>query len=87
MMKPFGGPDFKQNESRCGAKWPCAWCGKPIKDNKKAVMVFICCGEFEPAGGEEAHKSHGNNMGGYPLGPDCARRFRAERKMAVVNAR
>ena len=82
-MKPFSGPNFRENERRChGDQWPCAYCGKPIKDNSKAVMVFICCDQFEPAGGEEAHKSHGNNMGGYPLGPDCAKRYRSERVTA-----
>jgi len=75
-MKPFSGPNFRKNSERCGNKWPCAYCGKPIKDNSKAVMVFICCDDFQSRGAEEAHKDHGNNMGGYPLGPECAKKLR-----------
>jgi len=83
MMTPFSGPRFHENAERCkGSEWPCAYCGKPIKEKDKAMWVFICCGQFEPAGGEEAHQHHPWNMGGYPLGPDCARKYRREK--AVV---
>lgn len=78
-MKPFSGQKFRENESRCGDKWPCAYCGKPIKDRRKAVMAFICCGDFQPLSTEEDHRNHASNMGGYPLGPDCARRLKKER--------
>lgn len=72
MLTPFGHKDYSKNSKKCkGTQVPCAWCGKPIKDQYKAKMVLICCDLFNPAGGEDAHKSHGNNMGGYPLGPDC----------------
>ena len=79
-MKPWGGPKFSENEKRCrGEQYPCAWCGKPIKDRKTAVMVFICCDDFQPASAEPAHREHGNNMGWYPLGPDCAARLKKAR--------
>jgi hypothetical protein len=79
MMKPFGGPNFAKNFDRGGGHLPCAYCGKRIKDTSKVVSVFICCDEFQPSSIEEAHRAHGNNMGFYPLGPDCARKLRAER--------
>ena len=75
-MKPFSGPNYRENETRCGKKTPCGYCGKAIKDNKTAVMVFICCDDWQPASAQGAHQSHGNNMGGYPLGPDCARKLK-----------
>lgn len=76
-MKPFMGPKFQENQQRCKRHdVPCGFCGKPIKDQYKSFMVFICCDDFQPDAAEPAHRLHGNNMGGYPLGPDCARRLK-----------
>lgn len=81
-MRPFGGPDFLKNSKKCkNGQHPCAWCGKPVKNLDAAVLVFICCGQFEPDGGREVHNWHDNCMESYPLGPDCARKYRAQRMM------
>lgn len=88
MIKPWSGPKFNENSKKCrGGHQPCAICGKPIKDNKKAVMVFICCDDFQPDSVEPDHREHGNNMGSYPVGPDCARVLRKDRPEIFSEAR
>lgn len=74
-MKPFRGPDFRKNAERVGRYEPCVYCGKAIKNKDKAVYVeVLVSGEFEVDAPRSAE-----SQGAYPLGPDCARRFRIER--------
>lgn len=87
MMKPWGGPNFRKNSDRCkGDEYPCAYCGKPIKDKAKALWVEICCDQFVLLieGEKVNHDRHGNYMGGYPLGPECARAFKKLLKKETV---
>lgn len=79
MMKPFRGPDFSRNAQRVGKHDPCAYCGKAVKNRARALFVEVCtCGEFMQD--HDGSKCGGNSQGGFLLGPDCARRFKAERK-------
>jgi hypothetical protein len=75
MMKPFRGPNFHLNVERAGKYEPCAYCGKAIKNKDAALYVEVL------VNGEFAQDAPGSaeSQGGYPLGPDCAKRFRAER--------
>lgn len=73
MMKPWSGPDYRRNAKRSGSKTPCAYCGKGIKGEAFYVEVLVN-GEFavDAPGSTES-------QGSFPLGPDCAKRFKAER--------
>lgn len=73
MMKPWSGPDYHKNVKRAGSKTPCAYCGKPVKGKAFYVEILV--------NGEFAVDKPGSasSQGGFPLGPDCARRFKAER--------
>jgi hypothetical protein len=75
MMKPFGGPNFRYNQERVGKYDPCAYCGKAIKNKDTAVYVEVL------VNGEFAQDAPGSaeSQGAFPLGPNCARRFKSER--------
>lgn len=88
-MKAWEGPNFSENSKRCkGDEWPCAYCGKPIKDKAKALWVEVCCGilgcgpEHDPHGKGDKGPGH-ESMGSYPLGPECARKFKKLEKEKV----
>ncbi len=78
-MKPFGGPDYRRNADRVGQYIPCAYCGKPVKNTAKALFVEVL------VNGRFAQDAPGSaeSQGAFPLGPDCARRYRIERMMRV----
>jgi len=87
MMKPFSGPNFRENSQRCKEhEMPCAYCGKPVKNKDKALWVEICCDQFVllMEGAAVDHRLHGNYMAFYPLGPECARAFRKLTKKETV---
>lgn len=76
MMKPFSGPNYQENKRRIGIEEePCAYCGKAVKNKNKALWVEVL------VNGEFAQDAPGSaeSQGAFPLGPDCARRFKAER--------
>ena len=79
-MRPFGGPDYRKNERRCkGGEYGCVWCGRPIKDEAKAVWVEVL------VNGKFADDAPGSaeSQGCFPMGPSCAKLYRAERSMNV----
>lgn len=83
MMKPWSGPDFRRNADRAGKHDPCAYCGKAIKNKSRAIMVEVCpCGKFIVDGD---HSKCGPSQGGFLLGPNCAKRFKAERAEADLD--
>lgn len=75
-MKPFSGSEYRKNAGRAGEFTPCVYCGKAVKNTAKALYVEVLVnGEFA----DDAPGS-ADSQGAFPLGPDCAERFKAERK-------
>ena len=81
-MKPFEGPRYHENTECGGNRCPCAYCGKEIKDRAKAIPIGVTDGgnrfyNVKDDAAEEK-KDPAGYMGGHLLGPDCARKLKAE---------
>jgi hypothetical protein len=75
-MRPFSGADYRRNSKRAGDRTPCAHCGKGIKNTATALFVEVCtCGEYMDR--HDAKACGGSSQGGFPLGPDCAKLYKA----------
>jgi len=82
MMTPFGGPNYRRNADRSGQRAPCAYCGKKIQDHSRATFIGVADGggrffNVKDDAAEE-RKDPAGYMGGHLLGPDCARKLKAE---------
>jgi hypothetical protein len=81
-MTPWGGPKYHENEKRGGSRNPCAYCGKEIKKSAKPVMMGVTDGGARFYNPKDYKKEYAANPGGemglHPLGPDCARKLKAE---------
>lgn len=78
---PFSGPRFHKNEDRCESPaTPCALCGKAVKEPWPASVRVVDGGASfatrEQVEGKAPIDAAGD-MGGWPLGSDCARKLRA----------
>lgn len=73
-VPPFSGPRYGENASRCrGDQWPCAICGRAT-ENASAWATVVDGGA---AWGDESSDEEADGfMGQYPIGADCARRYR-----------
>lgn len=83
---PFSGDRYHENSARCeDGLAPCAICGKPVKRPAGHVYVhdggatFVTPEEYEA---KNAVSSAGE-MGGWPIGSDCLRRYPALRPYVV----
>jgi hypothetical protein len=82
LMKPFEGPNYHKNVDRGGNRRPCAYCGKEIKQSSSAVPIGVTGGgdrffNVKDDAAEEK-KDPGGYMGGHDLGPDCAKKLKAQ---------
>ena len=74
----------ERNRKRYGQSsgYPCLVCGKPCKDDGKAVWVYLHDGggTIVTADEYEARNAAGHDdeqLGAYPIGPDCYRKHKA----------
>ena len=76
-LRPFSGPNYSRNSRRVGDDaWPCALCGRAVKtDDAKWVTVVDGGSRFVRAGEPTVLESDPGHMGGFAVGPDCARRL------------
>lgn len=78
-VEPF---EMQEREWACKPGYtPCAICGRPVNDAKRAI--FACIGNAGESwiGSEEEAKAQENNddyMGFWPVGSDCHRKFLAK---------
>lgn len=77
-VRPFGGADYSRNAARCrdGAT-PCAICGRSVKDTSKAVFAVVVDGGAA-WGDAQSYTRDPGYMGGFPVGPDCHRKYRVK---------
>lgn len=74
-VPPFSGPRYGENAARCrGDQWPCAICGRATVN---AAEWATRRGRRRGLGGDESSDEEADGfMGQYPIGADCARRYR-----------
>lgn len=78
---PFSGSRYDENEARCESPaTPCALCGRAVKQPWPASVHVVDGGASfatrEQVEGKAPIELAGD-MGGFPVGLDCARRLRA----------
>lgn len=83
-MRPFEGPKYHENARRGRGGDPCVYCGRPIKDTRKAVAIGVTDGgnRFYNVKDDqtEQQKDPAGCMGAHLLGPDCARKLKAQQQ-------
>lgn len=77
-VRPFSGPNYRENEKRCGKHQPCAICGRAIENTVTAVYLDIIDGGSAFATPGTADESDPGYMGSYPIGPNCYHRHKHE---------
>lgn len=74
-VPPFSGKNYVKNSDHVGDAWPCAICGKATVN--ASVWAVVCEGGARWCDSEEPGDCrHGGHMGSFPIGADCARRYR-----------
>jgi hypothetical protein len=76
--EPFSGRRYHDHAATCPAgSNPCALCGKPIAERPENLFAHVVDGggRFLRLDEEPAHVEDGGEMGCWPIGGDCARRF------------
>lgn len=77
--RPIDSKAFHRNEKRVGPdEWPCARCGKPVKeaDAKNWVTFTSGGGRFLRTDDPPVPANDPGQMGWHPVGPDCAKRLK-----------
>jgi len=78
LPEPFSGRRYQENTDRCpGGSTPCALCGKAVLDASNPPLVRVIDGgaRFAPVAMPESEIDTAGDMGWWPVGPECRRRF------------
>jgi hypothetical protein len=62
-------PDYARNARKCGDDFPCARCGRPIKNKDRATWVRLDI--HNNIRGDEETVNPAHDLGGFPIGPEC----------------
>jgi hypothetical protein len=75
-IPPFTGPTHDAQAEK-GWDNPCAICGKNVKEEGKEILYFghVIEGGDAWGTGIEGEGSDGGDMGLFPIGPDCYRKY------------
>jgi tRNA U34 2-thiouridine synthase MnmA/TrmU len=75
-LRPFSGPEYKKNSKRGGeGTWPCALCGKPVKEPSLFIEVTNGGATFVKVG-TVADENDPGYMGCHRVGSDCAKKLK-----------
>ena len=80
IPRPFSGPRYSENSDRCGDSAPCAICGSPCYGPTVFLRVIGGGREFAL---HDAPDDGGGEMGFFPIGSTCLRKWPALKAMAV----
>lgn len=74
---PFG-PEYQRREERQGglSDDACCVCGKPVKSDPVPFATVLDGGSRFAGADETIDTADPGYMGGYPVGPSCAKRLR-----------
>lgn len=77
LPQPFSGPRYHENAQRTGGEEPCVLCGRAIKDTATAPYAIVVDGGDRFAlANETPNEKDPGFMGGYPVGPECAKKLK-----------
>jgi hypothetical protein len=75
-LKPFSGSEYAKNAKRVSEdEWPCALCGKPVKEPSLSVEVTHGGAAFVKAD-TTADENDPGYMGCHRVGSDCAKKLK-----------
>lgn len=74
----WDGDKYSKNSDKCrGVEYPCIVCGKPVKNPKFYVRYFWATHIVTDQEAEKiiAEEGEGGDMGAYPLGAGCLKKY------------
>lgn len=74
---------YAENERLCkGDDMPCIVCGRPMKADAKVMWLRAGPGSLDYAIPHDAPDQEGAEMGAWPIGPGCLKRYPQLKKLA-----
>ena len=78
MIHAFSGEHYARNAAKAGDRQPCVICGKPVTSEQRRYVRVDTSNRIHHAACDLA----GADMGCFPVGPDCQRKYPQLRALA-----